>query len=73
MTRAGLRARVQMRFGATWGEEEGQVWILLSDNTSSNEIMGNFRGHHSTDWLGRAGEAIWEHGGARATGSLPLV
>lgn len=35
------------------GEEEGQVWILLSDNTSPNQIMGNFRGHLSIDWLGQ--------------------
>lgn len=36
------------------GEEKGQVWILLSDNTSSNLIMGNFRGHHGIDWLGQS-------------------
>jgi len=36
------------------GEEEGQVWILLSDNTSSNQIMGYFRGHHIIDWLGQS-------------------
>lgn len=34
--------------------EEGQVRILLSDNTSSNQIMGNFRGHHGIDWLGQS-------------------
>lgn len=30
------------------------MWVLLSDNTSSNQIMGNFRGHHSIDWLGQS-------------------
>lgn len=53
MAGAGLGARVQMCF-RLGGEEEGQVWILLSDNTSPNQIMGNFRGHHGIDWLGRS-------------------
>lgn len=55
------------------GEEEGQVWILLSDNTSSNQIMGNFRGHLSIDWLGQHWQGCWEHVGACAIGSLPLA
>ena len=30
------------------------MWILLSDNTSSNLIMGNFRGHYGIDSLGQS-------------------